>query len=759
MRSFAWIIAVLAAAAALAAGGSSEYNPARQRPQGAQLTGAIIVKLRPASTSAVARAQARTAGERITALAGRTGLTLEADRAITDLLHVVQVQAAGSLAQTVARLKADPDVEYAEADQRRYIHAVPDDPLYAPDQWYLQPPDPSATLAAIDAQTAWGQTTGSDTLVIADIDTGVRYDHPDLLEVGAGGRLLPGYCFISDSFVNNGGTCLGATVSDDEGSDPGDWVTQADLSEPECSGAAVSDSSWHGTRVASLLGAITNNGVGLAGVTWQGEILPVRALGKCGGTDSDIVSAMLWAAGIAVSGAPANPTPAKIINMSLGGEGSCPSAYQDAIQQLNALGVLVVVSAGNEGGPVDAPANCPGVVGVAGLRAEGTKVGYSSLGPEISLGAPAGNCVNTGLDQTCVYSMTAATNPGTTTPVAYSTVTDSSEDYTPDLVANANYGTSFSAPMVSGIGALMMSVNPNLGSCQLISRLKEGSVAYPTTSIGESPQPPVCHVPSGSSDIQLAECICTQQTCGSGMANAPGALTAASRPIASISSPAAYSAGQSITLDGSGSTAATGRTLTSYAWSQVGGETISIPAASSAKATISAPSCGLATLQLTVTDSAGATDTADVVVGPTSATVVAPAVQSAGPCGGSPVQLGICPAVVSVAAGSGGQSFTADVVNTTNTAVAWEVNGVSGGSTTVGTISTTGVYTPPAQVPSPASVTVTAVSGADSSVTATSQVTITAPQSGGGGSMDGGTLLLGGLLLAGRALRRARARA
>src|SRR5262249_20126029 len=153
-------------------------------------------------------------------------------------------------------------------------------------------------------------------------------------------------------------------------------------------------SSWHGTRVAGILGAITNNGVGVAGLTWSPQILPVRALGKCGGLDSDIIAGMLWAGGIAVSGAPNNPSPARIINMSLGGAGGCLGSYRDAIGQLTALGVLVVASAGNEGGPVDTPANCPGVAGIAGLRQAGTKVGYSSLGPQIALGAPAGNCGN-----------------------------------------------------------------------------------------------------------------------------------------------------------------------------------------------------------------------------------------------------------------------------------------------------------------------------------------------------------------------------
>ncbi len=114
-----------------------------------------------------------------------------------------------------------------------------------------------------------------------------------------------------------------------------------------------------------------------------------------------------------VSGVPNNPNPARIINMSLGSTTACPSSYSDVINQLTAMGVLVVVSAGNEGGTVDSPANCPGVAAIAGIRHAGTKVGFSSLGPEVTLSAPAGNCINTADGQPCVYSIQTTTNSGT----------------------------------------------------------------------------------------------------------------------------------------------------------------------------------------------------------------------------------------------------------------------------------------------------------------------------------------------------------
>ena len=156
------------------------------------------------------------------------------------------------------------------------------------------------------------------------------------------------------------------------------------------------DSSWHGTQTSGLIGALTNNGIGMASVARNVRILPVRALGKCGGFDSDIIAAMRWAAGLDVPGTPVNPTPARVLNLSLGGESACTSAYTDTVAEINAAGAVVVVSAGNSTGhAAGAPANCTGVIAVAGLRHAGSKVGFADLGPAISISAPAGNCVNT----------------------------------------------------------------------------------------------------------------------------------------------------------------------------------------------------------------------------------------------------------------------------------------------------------------------------------------------------------------------------
>ena len=771
MRRFAWtilLVVVVAAVAAAAATTDVERNPVRRHPHaGASHPAAvaIIVKLRAADAATPAAAAA--AGARLEGLATRAGLALQGARAITERLHVLQVATAepgGTPAELLARLRADPQVQYAELDQRRYVHTAPNDTLYS-EQWYLMPS--SAVMpSAIDAQSAWNTTAGPTGLVIADIDTGVRFEHPDLLSVANGGRLLPGYCVISDPFVANNNTCPGADASD-----PGDWISSADLSRAECANQTQAQvSSWHGTRVAGMLGALTNNALGVAGVTWNPQILPVRALGVCGGTDSDIITGMLWAAGITVSGAPTNTTPARIINLSLGGTGACPQSYQDAVEQVTALGVLIVASAGNEGGPVDAPANCPGVAGVAGLRQAGTKVGFSSLGPGVALGAPGGNCVNTGANEPCLYTLTTTTNLGTTSP--------GTNDYTgyyycdPTTGSNVNcqiganqyrtynLGTSFAAPQVAGIGALMLAVNTRLNSCQLIERLQQGALPYPQMSAGESPQPPMCHVPAGASDVQDAECICTPdgQTCGAGMVNASGALAQALRPIAAVALPAAVTAGQSLQLKGGGSAAATHHTLTAFGWSTAGGVTLNVQNASSATATVTPPACGLATLAFTVTDDAGRQDTARVVVSPSSVTSAAPATAGQASCAATPpaVQVAVCPAS-RILATSGTQSFTASLANTSDTNVTWEVNGIPGGNASVGTISSTGVYSAPGSVPPGGMVTVSAVAAADNAASASAQLTINAAagSGGGGGALD--WLLLGGAAAL-LAVRHARAR-
>src|SRR5579862_1422966 len=169
------LLLVLVAGAAVTAP-AAERNPVAHAPRAQARPGSVerlIVRLR--ASPAAAGETAAAAHARLASLATRSELALESSRAISGDIHALRVRLApgASLADTLARLRQDPQVEYAELDQRRFAHAVPNDPLY-PQQWFLMPSS-AVTPSAIDAQTAWSTTTGSPSLVIADIDTGVRF--------------------------------------------------------------------------------------------------------------------------------------------------------------------------------------------------------------------------------------------------------------------------------------------------------------------------------------------------------------------------------------------------------------------------------------------------------------------------------------------------------------------------------------------------------------------------------------------------------
>jgi serine protease len=629
---------VLALALGSAGAATSEWNPVRSHPVdiGPQAN-RLVVGFRATSGNTVTRAirrrskaqivnvtQAQTTDADVRSLSQRTGIAVSRSRQLTPSMHVVFLQKTfygADVDAVLKQLRADPSVAFADVDERRYPHVIPNDPLFVPTatatgQWYMQTPStttPTSDAAATDAVSAWNITQGSSGTVIADVDSGIRFDHPDLLRAGFGGRLLPGYDFVGEDVDASNGNPVGTFLVANDGdgwdpdpSDPGDWIDSTDLANTTVfpsKNCSAENSSWHGTRVMGVLGAVTNNDVGIAGMTWNPYLLPVRALGKCGGLDSEIITGIQWAVGLPISGVPDNPYPADIINLSLGGQGSaCTSDYTNLIDTLTGMGVLVVASAGNESGPVDIPANCPGVLAVAGLRNIGTKVGYSSLGPEVGIAAPAGNCVNTN-GGPCLRSIDSTVNEGATVPGANA--------YTDQTMTNL--GTSFSAPIVSGIAALMRAANANLTPPQLIARLKASATPFPQpTGLAQ------CVAGSTSS----AECACTAGTCGAGMVNALSAVKAALNPLAAVRIPARFAVG-SATIDAGGSAAACGATIASYTWTSTGAVRIVSGAASSA---VNIMSSGAGTLTLVVTDSAGNTDTAVVNFTASGATSAAPSI-------------------------------------------------------------------------------------------------------------------------------------
>jgi serine protease len=500
-----------------------------------------------------------------------------------------------SSAQLAQRLAALADVEWAVPDERRGIAAVPNDPYFGTGQtgalpptgqWYLRAPT-AALPSAINAVGAWDITTGSPALTVAVLDTGVRLDHPDLA-----GKLLPGYDFISDTRYSNDGN-----GRDADPSDAGDWTTAGYCG----TGEPASSSSWHGTQVAGLIGAATDNGTGIAGTGWNVKVLPVRVLGRCGGEDSDIIAAMRWAAGLSADPY-VNPNPARVVNMSLGSNGSCPASYRDVIAELNAAGVTVVVAGGNSTGlAVAVPANCPGAIAVAGIRHFGSKVGYSNVGPQMAIAAPAGNCVNDFAP--CLYPLMTTTNSGSTAPAA-NTYSDG---------GNYSVGTSFAAPLVAGTAALMLSVDPTLTPAALRQAMQ--ATARPFPAAGADAAVTACHAPNAAEQL---ECYCTTATCGAGMLDAAAAVAqvrGAQVPVpvvVIVASPAAPVAGATVTLTSSGSSASGGRSITAYRWSITAGSGIASfsGATDTAAATLQTSAAGTVTVQLTVTDSAGASASA-----------------------------------------------------------------------------------------------------------------------------------------------------
>jgi serine protease len=637
-------------------------NGVRVPSSDAPPTDRIIVRWREDGVAAVRIGDAAT---RTAQLAGSTGLPLRGVRALGSRLDVLRLGAEGVLERqpsraqleaALVRLRMNPSVASAEADERIYVLAAPNDPRFTAGsdiygswagQWYLQAPS-TTTPSAIGAVSAWDLSRGTG-INVAVLDTGVRMDHPDLA-----GKLLAGRDFVCHDNLSTSCTSPGTvflTAADGDGwdadpSDPGDFISASDLliADPAnpsrkffagCGEGTGSDqpidSTWHGTKVAGYIAAVTNNGIGIAGAAPDARIVPIRTIGKCTGYTSDLVAALYWAAGISDASLGTLPpatsaNTAHVINLSLGNRLACSSAEQTAIDAVIARGIVIVAAAGNDGGPVGAPANCKGVLSVAGLRHTGTKVGYSnvsSTAAAISIGAPAGNCVNTAAGAPCLYSLDTLSNTGRQTPdvsdkdfsYTYSALTPA---YTGNTLNGFAVGTSFAAPLVSSVAALMKSVHPRLTPAQIIQRMQDSSAAFPVPATPATGG--VCHVAaltrdsSGTyTDVQDRDCQCTTATCGAGMVNATAAVAAALRPIAAAAaSSTVANVGQRITLDGSGSSAAAGHALSSYAWTSEQG--VSIGNADGAVAQISFPALRPITLTLTVTDDAGRRDSTSVTI-------------------------------------------------------------------------------------------------------------------------------------------------
>jgi serine protease len=330
------------------------------------------------------------------------------------------------------------------------------------------------------------------------LDTGITR-HSDLA-----GRVLPGYDFVSVvEYANDG------DGRDSDASDPGDNVNAADRANPLFAGCVVEDSSWHGTVVAGMVAAHADNGIGGAGIHWGASILPVRVAGKCGAEVPDIVDGMRWAAGLPVAGVGLNQNPARIVSISFGGSAACGQAYQTAVDELRAIGVVVVAAAGNDWSAPSRPASCNGVVGVVGLNRDGFKTNYSNFGSPL---AASGIAAVAGDDDQGAWGAVLA-DSGLTTLINRGLSAPGAEGYA------RLYGTSFAVPQVSGTVAHMLSLNPALSYDQIVQGLRSSARPHVTSSkIAECSQ------------ANPGRCICTTATCGAGILDAEQALIYATMP-------------------------------------------------------------------------------------------------------------------------------------------------------------------------------------------------------------------------------------
>jgi serine protease len=421
----------------------------------------------------------------------------------------------------IERLRESGEFEYVEPNlivthemARRpgpAVGAGPDDPLYGY-QWNYRTQGSGAgqSVGGAGFEDFWtrARQQGSRDIVVAVVDTGLDMSHPD---IAGSPNVAPGIDMVSIPFYANDGD-----GRDRDPDDPGDIC---DPSDP------TAENSFHGTHVAGTVGATaTNDGSGVAGGAWNVTIVPVRALGRCGGLQSDINDAIRWAAGVepafieTADGVETvfNERPANIINLSLGfrAPDGCPRSTQEAIDDAVAAGAIVVSAAGNAGINVDGygPSGCDNVLTVAGGDALGALAYYSNWGEKVDIMAPGGD-LRVDLD-----------GDGRPDGVLSTKHTENCVDaLTGDPIAECNYsyenGTSMAAPHVSAALALLKSQNPARSNEALIAtivdtarsprRLDQCVGACSDTPGGTviDGQPGVCHRPCGEGLLDLSRTI------------------------------------------------------------------------------------------------------------------------------------------------------------------------------------------------------------------------------------------------------------
>lgn len=732
-----------------------------------QMIGRMIVKLRGPVVTGLARPMSAT---RVQALSAAVGVGMKSERALAgdeSLLELdtpLSLSAATALAARIAR---DPAVEYAEPDIiLRKLQTVPNDTRFSAWQWNLLAPNANyngeilpinsgnfkntTAVGGANLPLAWDLTQGSNAVIVAIIDTGI-VNHTDLGGMGVGtdvyvpfGRFLAGYDFISGN-VGAGTLPANFVANDGDGrdadaSDPGDWVTTQEETDYaslcDDGQAGAQNSSWHGSHMAGVAAAATNNNFGVAGVGWLVQILPVRALGKCGGSLSDIAEAVRWAAGGTVSGVTNISNRASVINLSLGGGNTCPATMQAAVDFAISQGAVVVAATGNEGNAaLIAPANCDGVIAVTGHTINGDNADYANVGGRTTISAPGGGSPTLlGAGGPTDDSNWLGYYIGSTILFGNMGPTSTSSSGASGPAFGFFTGTSAATPQVAGVAALIKSrliADPNVTPAFIRAWLtmRDSITAHPAGGA----------------------CVGAIFSCGKGLLNARRALDAADNRTPAVSTETFVVVQPNTTVSLVGTAAAfPPAAITSTTWTQVGGSpTVTLNGGTTSTASFTAPATGSVLLfQFVAADNAMRNGADRVTV-----RVNTPPVITANP----PAQTATVGQTV---------SFTVTGSDADGTTPSFAASAIPTGAT----LSTTGQFSWPTTGASPGSYSLTYVARDVFSASSPATVSITLaaaapppappggspPPSGGGGG--GGALPLWQLLLLGALSMAARVR-
>lgn len=545
----------------------------------------LIIKFKDSATTRAGVFDHRAAENQVLMLSFNTKLRNPNTRVLTrlkslsDQTHVALTDIKMTRSEIfvlVKQLEQDPSVAYAEIDETVQTSFAPNDPFYATQQWHLQAA--ITHVGGTNLPNAWSSATGSG-VVVAVIDTGVL-PHVDLVS-----NLLPGYDFISQDNPGVFQTANDGDGRDSDASDPGDWQA-AGACGP---GSLAKNSSWHGTHVAGTVAALTNNGVGVAGVAFGSKVLPVRVLGVCGGFASDIAAGMRWAAGLNVPGVPDNINKAKVLNLSLGSSARCHAVFQDVIIAVRTAGSVVVAATGNDfATTIATPANCAGVIAVTAHTQLGDKANYANTGSGTQISAPGGGfgTLITGSGAR-IYS---TLNTGLTIP---------SNDFFSDL-----QGTSMATPHVAGVAALLASLQPDITPDALQSVLMNSARAFPASTY----------------------CV-VRNDCGAGMLDAKLAIDRLNSLAPTVSTSLISGVrltGSTVALTGVATPKVGGNAIFSYQWTQLSGPSITLLTATTASASfVAATQAASYAFALRATDGSGLAATSQVAVTTNTAPVLA----------------------------------------------------------------------------------------------------------------------------------------